>query len=375
MTSTRGFTLVELLVASVISLFITGTALMIAGAARTALTVEPAALDTVRRLREAVDVVAAAIGSAGGERGIGADSGTIASAFPAVRLASTAAGSFGELAVIRAVDGGRGRLSVDQPGPGGSLTLEPTAGLCPRTRAVCGFDVGDPVAVADGRGHFDVFIVGAVSEPLGRITPRAPLAHAYRAGAWVAAVRSERFELQRQIGGGQTLIRVTAAGAREPLVDAVTRLEFDAWGEAAPPQVLDGGSSIGFARYGLAPVPADEVDAEGIFADGSHCMAARADGLLASTMAPLPADPDGLARLSPADLDDGPWCPHEDDVNRFDADWFRVRRVDVRVWVEALAAEFRGPAGALFSRGGTGAHDAPRWIRDRGLSVSVAVRP
>jgi hypothetical protein len=43
--------------------------------------------------------------------------------------------------------------------------------------------------------------------------------------------------------------------------------------------------------------------------------------------------------------------------------------------VEGLAAEFRGPAGALFSRGGTGAHDAPRWIRDRGLSVSVAVRP
>ena len=70
-----------------------------------------------------------------------------------------------------------------------------------------------PVFNQDDRQRVNGFTIGS----LGRITPRAPLAHAYRAGAWVAAVRSERFELQRQIGGGQTLLRVTAAGAREPL--------------------------------------------------------------------------------------------------------------------------------------------------------------
>ena len=102
-------------------------------------------------------------------------------------------------------------------------------------------------------------------------------------------------------------------------------------------------------------------------------MASSGDEGLASTLLPLAASDDGLAPLTVADLEDGPWCPHAAAPGRFDADWFRVRRIDVRLRVEALPAEFRGAPGPLFSRAGTAAQAAPRWVRDRTLTFSVAV--
>jgi prepilin-type N-terminal cleavage/methylation domain-containing protein len=370
----RGFTLVELLVASVISLFVAAAALVLAGAARTALTVEPASIETARRLRAGADAVGAALASAGGERGIGDDAGTAASALPIVRLAGTAgAAVFSELTVIRVVQGGRGRLASDQPGPAGSLTLDVADGLCPRSGLVCGFDVGDVAVAFDGRGHFDVLIVGDVTEDLSRITPRAPLAFAYPAGAWVVAVRQERLLLVSQAGGSSTLTRITAAGAREPVVDGVTRLQLHAWGDPSPPSLLAATGRAGFAQYGLRPPASDHVDQEGIFAAGAHCMAFPDGSTTGTTLIPRAADDNGLAPLLPRDLDDGPWCPHDDAPDRFDADWFRLRRIDVDLEVEVLAEEFRGRVGSLFRRAGTAAHDAPRWVRDRAVRFSVAV--
>lgn len=371
--TTRGFTLVELLMALVVSLGVAGGALLLAGAARTAIVVEPASTDTARRLQHGVDTIAAAIAGAGGERGVGAGTATLWSGVPALRLVADPGGTaFTGLLATRAVAGGRGRLVADQPGPGGSLALAAGAGLCPASQVVCGFRDGDVAVVFDDRGHFDIFTVGAVSPALNRITPRVPLADAYRAGAWVIEVRHERLGLVRQADGSQTLTRTTAAGAREPIVDGVTSLVFTAWGEAAPPELYVTGASR-IAGYGLPPPDAIAGDPEGIFPMGSHCMAVRDDDGLRSRLAPTIDVDSGLSPLSPAALDDGPWCPHDDAPDRFDADWFRVRRVDVRLAVEVLSAELRGPAGSWFARGGTGGHDAPRWVRDRSISVSLVV--
>jgi hypothetical protein len=372
--SERGFTLAELLVATLIALFVSAGALVLAGAARVALTVEPASADTVRRLREGADVIAAAVAAAGGERGIGDDTSPLSAFVPTVRMAGDAgAGAFAELLIVRGVQGGRGRLATDQPGPAGSLTLDPADGLCPRSGEVCGFSVGDVAVAFDARGHFDVLIVGAVSTALARITPRAPLAYAYPAGAWVVAVRQERLLLAPQPGGARTLMRVTAAGAREPVLDAVTGLQLHAWGVAAPPSLHASTGRPGYAQYGLAPLPAGAIDPEGIFPEGGHCLSSQENGTLQTTLAARSPQEDGLAPLAPSDLDDGPWCPHDDAPDRFDADWFRVRRIDVDLQVEVQSAEHRGSPGTLFARGGTGTHDAPRWVRDRAVRFSVAV--
>ena len=172
--SDRGFTLVELLMALVVGLMVGGGALLLAGAAQSAITVEPVTTDTVRRLQAGVETIASAIGGAGGERGIGPDSGSIWNGMPALRLVTSGGDTFTGLIATRVVHGGRGRLVEDQPGPGGPLTLALTDGMCPATQVVCGFRDGDVALVFDERGHFDVFIVGSVSPP--RMAPRAPLA-------------------------------------------------------------------------------------------------------------------------------------------------------------------------------------------------------
>jgi prepilin-type N-terminal cleavage/methylation domain-containing protein len=369
----RGFTLVELLVAMVITLVIAAGAVVLGDAARAALVVEPASMDTVGRVRDAVDVLSAAVSSAGGERGNGDDAASLANGMPVLQLTNRSGDTFAGIVVTRAVRGGRGRLAADQDGPGGSLTLSDAVGECPALDAVCGFTVGDIGVVLDGRGRFDVFQVGAVNEALGRLVPREPLGAAYRTGSWVVEVRHERFELVTQPDGAHTLTRVTAAGAREPMVDGIVRLEFAAWGHASPPTLYDGSARAGVAEYGLLPVAAHVGDPDGVFVPGTHCMVTRAAGALRSTLAPRPDTGEGLTPLRPADLDDGPWCPQDDAPTRYDADWLRVRRIDVAIALEAVVPDLRGPVGRLFARGGTAAHAARRWVRDRHLQVSLVV--
>jgi len=64
------------------------------------------------------------------------------------------------------------------------------------------------------------------------------------------------------------------------------------------------------------------------------------------------------AGLSPVPLDaarlrDGPWCPDGTHRARFDADLFRIRRVQLRLRVQVAVAAMRGPAGRLFVKGGS----------------------
>jgi hypothetical protein len=121
----------------------------------------------------------------------------------------------------------------------------------------------------------------------------------------------------------------------------------------------------------MPPAPA-EPDPLGVFADGEHCVAARG---AAGPYSLLPAlGPDPLHEVTAAVLDDGPWCPHAWSADAYDADLFRIRRVDIHLRVAVLADEFRGAAGVRFSRGGT-ATDPSAWVADRTLVTSVAVMP
>lgn len=375
--SARGFSLVELLLAMIITLLVIASALVVAGSARSTFLVEPAALDTARRLREGTDAVAGALRGAGGALSAGDGVGWLGSSVPVVwplsNLDETPSASFSALWILRAVSaGGGGFTLVPQPGPAAALTLDRTNGACPLTAAVCGFDVGDTAVVFDGRGHFDVFEIGSVSATLGQIMPTTPLSRAYAAGSWMVEARADRFGLVEQADGSNTLTRVTWAGAREPLVDGVIELDIEVWGQREPPWLRDASDGPGLATYGLHPPAADAADDDGYWLDGEHCMAARISGAPVTRLADRPDEDAGLTRLTPVDFEDGPWCPHDGWPGAFDADLFRIRRVDLRLRVEVRATMFRGPAGRLFARGGTAA-DARQWVSDRALSVSVAL--
>lgn len=372
----RGFTLVELLLATVITLLVVGAGLAMAGAARWSLAVEPATIDTFRRAREGVMALADAIADAGGGVAMGDGSWALDQTLPVVRPLTALDGSpgarFTAIGLLRTVPGAVGRLALAHTGPGGSLTLD-RAAPCPRSTPVCGFRVDDVAVVFDGRGRFDVFQISAVSDALARLTPPAALSRAYGEGAWVVAARADRFGLVRQVDGSQTLTRLTFAGASEPLVDGVVDLEVVPWGRPDVPGLRDADEGPGLASWGLMPPPADEADDDEVFADGEHCMVYRSGGRPRSRLSARVPGAEGLARLAPFDFADGPWCPLEGAAAAFDADLLRVQRIDIRMRVEVLSAEFRGPAGRLFARGGTATLAAPRWIQDRIIAFSVGL--
>jgi len=81
---------------------------------------------------------------------------------------------------------------------------------------------------------------------------------------------------------------------------------------------------------------------------------------------------DGAA-LDPAVLQDGPWSPGDVATGAFDTDLLTIRRVRVTLRVQAARAALRGPAGVLFTYGGT-AISMERYLPDREIRVDVAPR-
>lgn len=77
--------------------------------------------------------------------------------------------------------------------------------------------------------------------------------------------------------------------------------------------------------------------------------------------------------VAPPELVDGPWRPDALAANRWDADLLRIRTVGVTIRLESALAALRGPAGALFSNGGTATN--PRtWVPDQQLRFRVSPR-
>ena len=90
------------------------------------------------------------------------------------------------------------------------------------------------------------------------------------------------------------------------------------------------------------------------FGAGENCLFVNDGSPLPSPRLEIRGAPgSALVRLAPGELTDGPWCPSDDANNRFDADLFRVRRIGVTIRVQSALAALRGPAGVLFTHGGT----------------------
>jgi hypothetical protein len=80
-----------------------------------------------------------------------------------------------------------------------------------------------------------------------------------------------------------------------------------------------------------------------------------------------------LTPLTAAQLVDGPWCPDALNPTRWDADLLRIRRVAITIRVEAALSALRGPAGVLFTNGGT-SREPTRWAPDQEIRVQVSPR-
>jgi prepilin-type N-terminal cleavage/methylation domain-containing protein len=225
----RGFSLVELLVALSVCLLLSGAIAAIVPPARAAFESAPEAMDLQQRERTVADVLARALRSAALVYAVG-DDGTAGEVVPAVVLLEPDedGARFHALRVLSAAGGGRGVLAADQAGPSGALRLRPDVD-CPSVADVCGFAEGATAVVVDVVGRFNVFAIAATNQAAHSLSPSSGFAAAYRAGSAVIEVASDTYRLEPELDGSTTLVRQTAAGAVQPIVDNVPELTIVAW--------------------------------------------------------------------------------------------------------------------------------------------------
>lgn len=190
-------------------------------------------------------------------------------------------------------------------------------------------------------------------------------------------VVSHRYYLKTDAASGAyQLMHDDGAANDAPVVDNVVGLEFEYFGDRDPPRMRKAlEDPFGpWTTYGPKPPPSGSAlpgwppGENCVFtADGSPLPAPRLPVLAAvgtaTALVPLPG----------ALLTDGPWCPEPDHPGRFDADLLRVRKIGVRVRVQTGVAALRGPAGVLFTHGGTAA-GASRHLPDQEIRFEVAPR-
>jgi len=242
---------------------------------------------------------------------------------------------------------------------------------------LCGFSDGMRALIMDGgSGAFDTVTISNVQDEALHLQFRGDVSSAYNSGSAVitqvathtyylkADTTTNTYEL-RHYDGYQTDL---------PVVDNVVKLGFEYYGDPQPPQLLPNkalSDTTGpWTTYGPKP-PVLGSNTAG-WGAGENCVFTVVSGQQVPRLETLAA---GLTqvKLDPATLQDGPWCPTAGSANRYDADLLRVRRVRIRLRVQAAAASVRGPAGLLFMHGGT-ATSAQRYIPDQEVSFDVTPR-
>jgi len=227
----RGFTVIELLIALAIVLSIAGVLAQVVEPARAAFDRVPAELDLQQRGRTAIDVIAQAVRSAGADVAATDQLGPFDEILPAITLTDPdeSGERFATLTVMApVVNGAQGILWIDQAGAAASFTLATTT--CPNVKDVCGFNPGTTAVITDGAGHHDVFIVESTVIGSRILTADRGFSHVYPAGSAVIEIDQHSYRLAAQADGSFSLLRQTVAGAGQPVVDYVAALSFHSSG-------------------------------------------------------------------------------------------------------------------------------------------------
>jgi prepilin-type N-terminal cleavage/methylation domain-containing protein len=371
----RGFSLIELLVATGLLLIVMSSVFEMMSPVHGAFRTEPESADVQQRLRVAADSLAQDLITAGSGLSQGSGAGPLADFLPPLlplrqgRRLPDAAGTFkNDTVTLVRLEPGAAQTTIAQPLPARSSIVAVNVGPgCPPGDANCGFKSGTTVAVFDSSGAYDLFSV-TVADASGLHLQHnmRDSAHTYDANVGRIATATSRtyylkadvpsnaFQLMRYDGDG---------GADTPVVDHVVGLAFQYLGDPEPPTIRRPlTEAVGpWTTYGPAPP-----------ASGDNCLfVGNGTATPAPALAVLDADP-SLVPLGAAVLSDGPWCPDASNPNRFDADLLRIRRVVVTLRVESAATSLRGPAGRLFSRAGTASGRA--FVPDQEVRFDVAPR-
>jgi hypothetical protein len=195
------------------------------------------------------------------------------------------------------------------------------------------------VLILDGTGIHDVFTVTGAANDVLELRHQGRTHQGYEAGSTIVQAARRTVYLS----GSQ--LRLILAQTDVPLVDNVTSLRFEYFGDPQPPRTPKPPRGTANCLY----------DAAGDLA--GLPVLSQADG--------------GLAALPGSVLTDGPWCGTGE--NEYDADLLRVRKIRVTLRMQAANPALRGglAADGITQRYGAGGE---RYVPDHILTFDITPR-
>lgn len=400
MTFTRGsragFTIMEMLVATAIMMTVTGAIFALMNPSQGVYQAQPEASDMQQRMRVGVDALTKDIIMAGAGTYMGSSAGSLYNYFaPIMPYRSGDLNSDPSKGVfyrpdtisLMYVPPTAAQTGVNKAmGGGNSQEIDVDAQLncgTDKHTQLCGFDDGMHVLVMDVDGTWDFTTLTNIQDEALHLQHSGKLSGGYNSGsAVITQIAAHTYYLKSDDDTNTyQLMHYDGAQTDLPVVDNVVKLSFTYYGDPQPPALVPGkslcdASETGpFTTYGPKP-PCLSSAGTGGYASGENCAFKVVDGAQVPRLDTLGDGGVGQVELTEAMLTDGPWCPGDDAdayPNRFDADLFRIRRVLVTMRVQAALASLRGPAGLLFTHGGTSS-SAQRFIPDQEIQFSVTPR-
>jgi prepilin-type N-terminal cleavage/methylation domain-containing protein len=396
MSNDRGFSLIEMLVSVTIMLAVTAGIFAVMNPAHGTFQTQPEVADMQQRLRVGVDTLYKDILMAGAGAYSGQQAGALNNFFaPILPYKQGANAAMDDGAVRYRTDGitlmyipqtvSQTTIRDDMPNESAELKVNKEPG-CPPSDDLCGFHEGMTVLIYDETGAFDTMTITEVQESAMHLqhNQQGPLSKAY-CGSTVTPQCNAPAKLT-QIGMHVYYLDTTTnqlmhydgttTGVGNPVADNVVGLSFEYWGDPLPPTLKKPGTDQTIT-YGPKP-PALGVTMGTYWPAGTNCVVDVSGAQQVSRLPSLGAGSGGLVKLNdPADantsLTDGPWCPDPNNVNKWDADLLRIRKVVVTIRVQAALDALRGPAGTLFTKGGT-SRGANSYAPDQEVKFDVTPR-
>jgi prepilin-type N-terminal cleavage/methylation domain-containing protein len=393
--TTAGFTLIEMMIATMIMISVTAAVFTVMNPAQGTYQAQPEVSDMQQRMRVGVDVLTKDIVMAGAGVYMGASSGNLSNYFAPLmpyRVGDVgddpAAGVFyrADTLSLMYVPPTSAQTGVNKAmGSGNSQELDVDAQLnCgpDKQTRLCGFKEGMRVLIMDADGTWDYTTITNVQDAALHLQHSGKLSGGYDSGSAVITevaahtyylktdLTTNTFQLMHYDGTSQT-------GADTPIVDNVVKLQFSYYGDPQPPAMIPGKSLLAgtvgpWTTYGPKPPPLGVDNTKDSWPAGENCAFTVSNGQTVSRL-PILAANEGQVLLTQAQLTDGPWCPDPAREDRFDADLLRIRKVRVVLRVQAAIASLRGPAGVLFTRGGTST-SSTRYVPDQEVRFDITPR-
>lgn len=347
----RGYTLIEMLISTAIMLVVAGGIFALVDPGTGAFRVQPEVADMQQRLRVGADMLYKDLVMAGAGTYMGPSLGALQNFFPPIKPYKTGlTGADGPANGVYYRPDAISLLYV--PNTASQTTVTRVIGSsksevevapqpnCPKQDQLCGFREGQTVLMFDQSGSFGTYTITNVQSSALHLQFRGQLSGNFSPGATITQVDSHVYYYDAT---NAQLRHYDGYVSDLPIIDNVVGLTFRYFGDPNPP---------------LSPKPT--IGTENCLFDSSG-------------NPKLPVLPGGgsLVELPPAMLTDGPWCNTAGE--QFDADLYRIRKVQVQLRVQVGAAGLRGTDTLRFARPGTST-SAAQMVPDYTVSFEITPR-